>query len=49
MIPSEEEVALEQQLIDGINSGPGIEANDAYWERKLSELVRRASQEGEDQ
>jgi len=37
-----EQDQLEEQLINGLNSGPGIEADDAYWQRKQEDLVNRA-------
>jgi antitoxin ParD1/3/4 len=40
----EEQERLEEQLLDGMNSGSGIEADDAYWQRKQAELIGRANQ-----
>lgn len=40
----EEQEELEQKLVEGLNSGPGIEATEAYWERKQSELIGRVQQ-----
>lgn len=32
---------VEEKLVAGLDSGEPIEANDAYWQRKQSELRRR--------
>jgi len=40
----EEQQRLEAQLLEGLNSGPGITADDEYWERKQKDLIDRARQ-----
>ena len=38
-----DEAELELKLDEGLNSGPGIEADDAYWDRRQADLVRHAN------
>jgi antitoxin ParD1/3/4 len=32
---------LEKTLLEGLNSGPGVEATPEWWERKRADLIRR--------
>ena len=33
--------ALEQLLLEGLDSGPGIEVTPEYWEKKRAELIEK--------
>ena len=37
------ETELERMLDEGLNSGPPIEADDAYWQHKREALMERAN------
>lgn len=37
----EEDERLEQLILEGIDSGPGIEATPEYWAKKRAELIER--------
>jgi hypothetical protein len=39
-----EREGLEEKLVAGLASGPVFEADDAYWDRKRTELTERARQ-----